>query len=148
MDAGALIAALGLQPHPEGGWYAQTWAAPAAQGERPIGTLIHFLLESGQRSHWHSVDAEEIWLWHAGDPVDLQIAPTETGPVRVHRLGPALDQGHVLQAVVPTGHWQAATPSRGPFGYTLVSCVVTPGFEFAGFNLAPPGWEPGSAHNR
>ena len=137
-----LIAKLDLQPHPEGGWYAETWRAPAPDGERASSTAIHFLLEAGQSSHWHRVDAVEIWLWHAGDPLELRIAENEAGPVSSHRLGPDALGTDVLQAVVPEHAWQAAAPIDGAHGYSLVSCVVAPGFEFAGFEMAPEGWEP------
>jgi len=134
-EAQQLIDRLGLIPHPEGGWYGETWRAAAPDGARAGGTLIHFMLTSGQRSHWHRVDADEIWLWQAGDPIELTIAPDVATPITL-----GLDR---WQAVVPAGHWQAATPVPGPHGYALVSCVVVPGFEFAGFELAPPGWAPG-----
>ena len=133
-----LIAALGLAPHPEGGWYRETWRAPSAKGERASSTAILFLLENDQRSHWHRVDADEIWLWQGGDPLTLSIAPGDHGPIEDHLLGP--DR---LQGVVPKGQWQAARPGAGAHGYALVSCVVAPGFEFAGFELAAEGWEPG-----
>ncbi|BEV00275.1 cupin domain-containing protein [Novosphingobium olei] len=140
-----LIEKLKLQPHPEGGWYGQTWRGPANESGRPTATLIHFLLEAGQASHWHTVDASEIWLWHAGDPVHLRIAPGDAGPVTTTVLGPEVLAGHAVQQVVPTGHWQAAAPvPDGTHGYALVSCVVAPGFDFAGFALAPAGWEPGA----
>ncbi len=142
--ASEIIERLGLQPHPEGGWYKETWRAPAAEGERAAATAIHFLLETGQRSHWHTVDANEIWLWHAGDPLVLSLAETDAGPVRDVVLGPDLAAGHGVQHVIPPGEWQAATPvGGGAHGYTLVSCVVAPGFEFSGFTLAPPDWAPG-----
>jgi len=137
--AGAIIAALGLEPHPEGGWYRQTWAAESGKGERAGATAIHFLLEAHQRSHWHKVDAAELWMWHAGAPVTLSIAPDDTGPVTEHCLGADVLAGEAPQVLVPTGHWQAAAPLGG---WSLVSCVVSPGFEFAGFELAPEGWEP------
>ncbi|MDF8333969.1 cupin domain-containing protein [Novosphingobium cyanobacteriorum] len=143
MNAADLIGTLGLAPHPEGGWYRETWRAQAAHGERAAGTLIHFLLETTQRSHWHRVDAAEMWLWHRGDPLTLKMAPTAEGPVIQTVLGPDLASGQVLQAVVPKDWWQAAEPVAGPEGYALASCVVTPGFEFAGFTLADAGWEPG-----
>jgi predicted cupin superfamily sugar epimerase len=138
-DARALIARLGLIPHPEGGWYRETWRAAATQGARAAGTLIHFLLESHQRSHWHRVDADEMWLWQHGDPLILAIAAGGAGPVTDIVLGP----DRHLQAIVPAGQWQAATPIAGPHGYALVSCAVVPGFDFAGFELAPAGWAPG-----
>jgi predicted cupin superfamily sugar epimerase len=137
--AAAIIEKLDLAPHPEGGWYRETWRAEAEAGERPSATAIHFLLEPHQRSHWHRVDAAEIWLWHAGDPLTLSIAEHDAGPLRRIVLGPDVLAGEEPQALVPPGHWQAAEP-RG--GWTLVSCVVSPGFDFAGFELAPEGWEP------
>jgi uncharacterized protein len=137
MSAAALIERLGLAPHPEGGWYRETWRAGAEPGARGASTLIHFLLEAGQRSHWHRVDADEIWLWQGGDPLNLAIA--EGDQVTHHQLSHDL-----LQAIVPKGHWQAAEPLPGPAGYVLVSCVVAPAFEFTGFELAPPDWAPGT----
>lgn len=139
--AAQIIARLALEPHPEGGWYRQTWCADAAPGERPGGTAIHFLLEAHQRSHWHRVDAAEIWLWHAGAPIGLSIAADHTGPAIVHKLGPDVIAGDAPQVLVPTGHWQAAAPIGG---WALVSCVVVPGFSFDGFELAPAGWQPGA----
>ncbi len=127
-DARALIERHRLSPHPEGGWYRETWRAPAAPGERAPGTAILFLLEQGQSSHWHKVDADELWLWHAGAPLELKIG-RETATLDA--LNP--------QALVPADEWQAATASAG---WTLVSCVVVPGFDFAGFTLAPEGWQP------
>jgi len=137
-DAQAIIARLRLAPHPEGGWYRETWRAAAAQGERASATAILFLLEAGQRSHWHRVDAAELWLWHAGSPLLLRIGE-EGAAVREIRLGGAVLAGEAPQQLVPPGAWQAATADRG---WALVSCVVSPGFEFAGFTLAPEGWEP------
>lgn len=140
-----LIERLMLQPHPEGGWYRETWRGPAGADGRAVGTAIHFLLEVGQASHWHTVDASEIWLWHAGDPVHLRLAASDAGPVHTVVLGGAPGRGQSVQHVVPDGHWQAAAPDpNGVHGYALVSCVVTPGFDFAGFHLAAPGWAPGA----
>ena len=130
-DAKALIARHGLAPHPEGGWYRETWRAAAAPGERAAGTAILFLLEQGQSSHWHKVDADELWLWHAGAPLMLRIGAES---VMLDAASP--------QALVPAGAWQAA---HADAGWGLVSCVVVPGFDFAGFTLAPPGWEPDRA---
>ena len=142
-SARALIDKLGLEPHPEGGWYRETWRAPAADGERASATAIHFLLEQGQSSHWHRVDAAEIWLWHAGDPLILSVAAgDDTAPEDI-RMGRDVLGGEAVQHVIPAGYWQAAAPARGEHGYALVSCIVTPGFEFSGFELAPPGWSPG-----
>jgi hypothetical protein len=135
MSAEAIIARLGLQPHPEGGWYRQTWEGPLVDG-RASGTAILFLLRAGERSHWHRVDADEIWLWHAGAP--LLLSMTGSGPGE-HRLGPDVLGGEAVQAVVPAGAWQAA---RSTGDWTLVSCTVSPGFRFDGFELAPPEWSP------
>lgn len=133
--AAAIVAALGLAPHPEGGWYAETWRAETDAGARPAGTAIYFLLKQGERSHWHRVDAAEVWLWHAGAPLLLETAASADGPARPVLLGPGLCRGERPQAVVPARHWQAA---RTTGAFTLVSCVVAPGFDFAGFELAPP----------
>lgn len=139
-EADRIIARLGLSPHPEGGWYRQTWQAEAPDGERSTATCIHFLLKAGERSHWHRVDADEVWLYHAGAPIELRIAPDAAGPAAAHRLGPDLQAGQAPQIVVPAHHWQAA---RSLGDWTLVSCVVSPGFRFDGFELAPPGFDIG-----
>lgn len=139
-----LIAKLGLERHPEGGWYAETWRGEVGQDGRATGTAIHFLLEAGQRSHWHTVDAAEIWLWHAGDPLLLGTATSDNVPVTEITLGPNALSGQSVQHVIQPGVWQAASVSDGPAGYALVSCVVAPGFEFSGFRLAPDGWAPGA----
>ena len=138
-----LIDRLGLEPHPEGGWYRETWRAPADEGERASATAIHFLLEQGQSSHWHRVDAAEIWLWHAGDPLILSVAAREAAAPEDTRMGSDVLDGEAVQHVIPAGYWQAAAPAEGEHGYALVSCIVSPGFEFSGFELAPPGWSPG-----
>jgi hypothetical protein len=143
-DAHAIIERLGLQPHPEGGWYRETWRGPAGLGGRAAATVIHFLLEAGQNSHWHKVDAAEIWLFHAGDPLRMLLAQDDAGPVRSVLLGNDVLAGHTPQHVVAPHEWQAAEPGPvGAAGYSLVSCVVAPGFEFSGFTLAPEGWAPG-----
>ncbi|MBW8755797.1 MAG: cupin domain-containing protein [Sphingomonadales bacterium] len=139
--AAAIIDRLGLTPHPEGGWFRETWRAEAAPGERPSATAIHFLLEPHQRSHWHRIDAAEIWLWHAGAPLTLSVAADDQGPARRIALGPDVLAGEEPQALVPPGHWQAARPVGG---WTLVSCLVSPGFDFAHFELASEGWAPGN----
>lgn len=135
MTADQIIAQLGLAPHPEGGHYRQTWVAGNAG--RPSGTCIYFLLKAGERSHWHRVDATEIWLYHAGAPLVLSLSATDAGPARDHLLTQDLSQG-APQMIVPENHWQAAH-STGD--YTLVSCTVSPGFQFEGFTLAPPGFD-------
>ncbi len=134
MSGKEIIRKLELQPHPEGGWYRQTWTGPLREG-RASGTAILFLLQAGERSHWHRVDADEIWLWHAGAPLILSIGVDVS---EEHRLGPDVLGGEVVQAVVPAGWWQAA---RSTGDWTLVSCTVSPGFRFEGFDLAPQGWE-------
>ena len=134
LDAGAVRAALDLQPHPEGGCFREVWRDTPEGGGRGAGTSILFLLAAGERSHWHRVDAAEVWPWQAGAPLLLGIG---TGSVR---LGPDLGAGEALQAVVPAGVWQAAE-SLG--AWSLVGCVVASGFEFSGFEMAPVGWVPG-----
>ncbi|PEQ11900.1 cupin [Novosphingobium sp. PC22D] len=138
-DPQQIIARLGLEPHPEGGWFRETWRAAAPVGERATATAIHFLLEAHQRSHWHRVDAAELWFWHAGAPLRLSVATGENAPIGHVRLGPDPIAGDSPQGLVPAGHWQAAEPLGG---WCLVSCVVSPGFDFAGFELAPEGWSP------
>ncbi|XDA99580.1 cupin domain-containing protein [Sulfitobacter sp. LCG007] len=135
MQAQEIIDRLGLSPHPEGGHFRQTWVA--GNDGRPSGTCIYFLLAEGERSHWHRVDATEIWLWHAGAPLVLSLSATETGPARDHLLTPDLEAG-APQIVVPEHHWQSA---RSLGAYTLVSCAVSPGFRFEGFTLAPEGFD-------
>ncbi|SEN73738.1 hypothetical protein SAMN05192583_3447 [Sphingomonas gellani] len=139
-DAGQLIAQLGLSAHPEGGWYRETWRADADAGVRAGATAILFLLEAGQRSHWHRVDAAEIWLWHAGHALSLSTAADGAGPVTSVTLGPDVLAGQTPQHVIAPHHWQAAEAVNG---WALVSCVVSPGFEFDGFTLAAEGWAPG-----
>ncbi|MCB2077151.1 MAG: cupin domain-containing protein [Novosphingobium sp.] len=140
--ARAIIEQLGLAPHPEGGWYRETWRADAPEGARASATAIHFLLEADDRSHWHRVDAAELWFWHAGHPLTLSTCASDAGSVEVVTLGPDVLAGHKPQALVPPGHWQAAQPVGG---WVLVSCVVSPGFQFSGFELAPKGWSPGAS---
>jgi hypothetical protein len=138
LDPAAIIATLDLRPHPEGGHYRETWRDSPEGGGRGAGTAILFLLAAGERSHWHRVDAAEGWHWHAGAPLRLRISDGHS-PV-THRLGPDHGAGETPFAMVPKGHWQAAE-SLG--GWTLVGCTVSPAFSFEGFELAPPGWEPG-----
>jgi uncharacterized protein len=136
--AADIIARLELQPHPEGGHYRETFRDTRMDGSgRALSTAIYFLLARGERSHWHRIDAVEVWHYYAGSALNLQIADS-TGPCRV-RLGPDLAAGEVPQAFVPAGAWQAAE-SNGD--WTLVGCTVAPGFDFAKFELAPKGWEP------
>jgi predicted cupin superfamily sugar epimerase len=136
--ANAIIDRLGLRPHPEGGWYAETWRHDADGDGRGAGTAIYYLLAAGQRSHWHRVDATEIWHHYAGDPLLLSVHVGDDATIDIV-LGDDLDAGHVPQAIVPAGAWQAAEPTGA---WTLVGCTVSPGFTFDGFELAPPGWSP------
>ncbi len=140
-SADDLIETLGLAPHPEGGHYRETWRAATVAG-RSGGTAIYFLLRAGEVSHWHRVDAVEVWHHYAGDPLELGIAPTGDEPAVWQVLGPDIAAGARPQLVVPAHAWQAARPLGE---WTLVGCTVVPGFDFAGFELAPPGWAPAGA---
>lgn len=134
-----LISQLNLLPHPEGGWYRETWRDPSPT--RGHGTAIYYLLAAGQRSHWHRIDAVEIWHAYAGDGFQLQVWDGHSPPQTVS-LGAELAAGQVPQYAVAAGSWQAATPLAGPNGWALAGCTVAPAFEFASFELAPPGWVP------
>jgi uncharacterized protein len=161
---------LDLAPHPEGGWYRETWrAGPESEpdgysGPRAAATVIYFLLRPGEESRWHRVRSDEMWLWHSGGPLTLldggtgdrpaaraaeeagvvpvpKEAQSPAGGVRSVLLGPDIAVGHVPQHVIPGGHWQAARPASD--AEVLVSCVVAPGFDFADFELLPPDEPPG-----
>ncbi|MGX9426725.1 MULTISPECIES: cupin domain-containing protein [Bradyrhizobium] len=136
--AADIIAQLDLKPHPEGGHYRETFrdSEKDASG-RSRSTAIYFLLGRGERSHWHRVDAVEIWHYYAGDALTLRIA--DASGQREIRLGPDLTAGEVPQAIVPAHAWQAAECTGD---WTLVGCTVAPAFEFAKFELAPKGWKP------
>ena len=138
--ASQVIEALGLQPHPEGGWFRETFRDEAAAGERAASTAIFYLLERGQVSAWHRVkDASEVWHHYAGGPLELRLAaPGE--PARVQVLGPDIFAGQTPQVVAPVNWWQSARPLGD---WTLVGCTVAPAFEFAAFEMAPEGFEPG-----
>ena len=136
--AADIIARLGLRPHPEGGHYRETFRDLRRDADsRAFSTAIYFLLARGERSHWHRIDAVEVWHYCAGSALTLQIAD-DAGQRRV-RLGPDLTAGEQPQAIVPPHAWQAAE-STGD--WTLVGCTVAPGFDFAKFEMAPQGWEP------
>jgi predicted cupin superfamily sugar epimerase len=139
ISATDLIQRLGLERHPEGGWYRETWRDLPADGGRGTGTAIYYLLQAGEVSAWHRVDAVEIWHWYAGAPL-LLCAATPDGLVVEQRLGNALDLGERPQAIVPEHHWQSA---RSLGAWTLVGCTVSPAFQFSGFELAPPDRTPG-----
>lgn len=142
MTADEIIELLKLEPHPEGGFFRETFrdpiGFPSGDATRAASTAIYFLLKGGQTSRWHKVDAVEIWHHYLGAPLELGIAP-ERGPARKLVLGPALQSGEHPQAIVPRDHWQQAR-SLGEF--TLVGCTVAPGFEFSSFTLAPDGFSP------
>ncbi|MBP0582261.1 cupin domain-containing protein [Labrys sp. LIt4] len=136
--AADIITLLGMQPHPEGGHYVQTFQDSPHHGDRPASTAIYYLLQAGERSHWHRVDAAEIWHFHAGSPLALDLSAD--GATTEHLiLGTDLAAGQRPQGVVPKGVWQAA---RSLGDWTLVGCTVAPGFRFEGFELAPPDWAP------
>jgi len=140
VTADEIIQRLGLVPHPEGGHYRETFRDPRTDASgRAASTAIYFLLRAGEVSRWHTVDAVEIWHWHAGAPLELGLAPPGGKPVTRRLVGSDLAAGQEPQVVVPTGHWQQA---RSLGAWTLVGCTVAPGFEFAGFVMAPPGFEP------
>lgn len=134
-----IIRLLDLKPHPEGGHFRETFRDPATDAAgRSVGTAIYYLLEAGEVSEWHRVDAAEIWHWYAGAPMVISMSPNGHDASAQH-LGPFLATGQRPQIVVPKGHWQSAT-SLG--AWTLVGCTVSPGFEFSGFEMAEPGWRP------
>lgn len=138
MNPDDIIRLLGLAPHPEGGHFRETYRDPAAApGGRAASTAIYFLLRAGEISRWHRVDAAEVWHWYAGAPLSLAIVENQTRSTV--RLGPALADGERPQAIVPAHAWQQAQ-SLGE--WTLVGCTVAPGFDFAGFEMAPEGFEP------
>ena len=139
MTADEVVALLGLAPHAEGGFYRETFRDSEPFGERSASTAIYYLLAAGQRSHWHRVDAVETWHFYAGEALELSIS--EDGRTsRTLILGADLARGERPQGVVPRGAWQSAA---SPGGWTLVGCTVAPGFEFAGFEMAPSDWRPG-----
>ena len=139
MDAHEVVERLGMLAHPEGGWYVETWRAPVTGEARPPVSTILYLLATGERSHWHRVDAAEVWQWSGGAALELRMWADGDPTVRTVRLGGDLGGGDEPQAVVPAGAWQAARPLGT---WSLVGCIVAPAFDFAGFELAPPDWEP------
>ena len=140
MTAAEIVEMLAMVRHPEGGWFVETFRDRAGGGGRSFSTAIYYLLEAGERSHWHRVDATEIWHFHAGAPLALSVS--DGNLVTPHLLGSNLVAGERPQAVVSAGVWQSAESTGA---WTLVGCTVAPGFEFSGFEMAPPGWQPGEA---
>jgi len=139
LGANEIIRMLGLTAHPEGGHYVETYRDAATPGTRPSMTAIYYLLAADEVSAWHKVDATETWLWQAGAPLMLTHS-LDGVTAHADRLGPDLRAGDRPQKVLPPQAWQTAE-SLG--AWTLVSCIVAPGFEFSGFELAPPHWRPG-----
>lgn len=139
-QARSIIERLRLEPHPEGGWYRETFRDTALDSAgRPHSTAIYYLLDVGEVSEWHRVrDAAETWHFYAGAPLVLTVSPNGHD-AESHRLGPEIGEGEVPQLTVPAGWWQTAT-SLGTF--TLVGCTVAPGFLFDSFELAPKDWRP------
>ncbi|MEM8616382.1 MAG: cupin domain-containing protein [Pseudomonadota bacterium] len=138
LGANEIIRMLGLKPHPEGGHYSETFRA-GSDGKREASTAIYYLLQADEVSAWHRVDGDEHWLWHAGAALCLTLSPPGGKGATAHTLGPDLRAGHRPQLTVPAHHWQTAE-SLG--AWTLVSCIVAPGFRFDGFEMAPPDWRP------
>lgn len=136
LSANEIIAQLDLAPHPEGGYYRQTWKAE--NEGRAVGTCIYFLLKSGEPSHWHFIDSTEIWHFYAGAPLILSLSETDKGPAIEHLLGADVSKGQSPQTIVPPNHWQAA---RTTGDYSLVGCTVSPGFKFEGFTLAAASFD-------
>ncbi len=137
--AEAIIDALGMLRHPEGGWYAETFRDAAGEPGRGASTLIYFLLKAGERSHWHRLlTSVEVWHYYVGAPLKLMVSP-DGRAIETMTLGPDIIAGERPQGVIPAGQWQAAE-STGDF--TLVGCTVAPGFIFDDFELAAPDWAP------
>ncbi len=136
IDADSLVKLLSLQPHPEGGWYTQTYRSAAevrtARGLRPASTAIYFLLQGDEFSALHRIASDEIWHFYTGSPLRVESISSD-GSVRDLLLGPDLLNGEVLQGTVPSGRWFGASLVHG--GYALVGCTVAPGFDFADFEM-------------
>ena len=138
MDADYIINYLDLIEHPEGGWFKETFQSKETSNGRSNLSMIYYLLKENENSHWHRVtDADEIWLWHLGDP--LLLSYSDERSTKEITLGPDLNNNEKLQAVIPKSIWQKAK-SNG--AWSLVSCVVAPAFSFDGFEMAKKGWEP------
>ena len=134
-----IIDNLGLEPHPEGGWFRETYRAVSGGSERSASTAIYYLLKSEEQSRWHRVvDADEIWNWYAGSSLLLSLSDNGRGRQEIV-LGANIVAGERPQAVVPKGIWQSSRPRDG---WALVGCVVAPAFRFEAFEMAPDGWEP------
>lgn len=142
LDAPDIIRLLDLKPHPEGGYYRETFRDAPGPNERALSTLIYFLLQAGQISAWHRVDAAEVWHYYAGAPLRLSIWQ-QAHRLQTVDLGIDFGAGQRPQGVVPAGFWQMAeAPAKSVPGWSLVGCSVAPGFAFSGFEIAEPGWQP------
>ncbi len=139
-DADAIVKKLGMQPHPEGGYFIETFRDEEGPEGRGHSTVIYYLLKAGERSHWHRVDAVEVWFWQAGAPLELSLSKDETG-TEILILGPDILADQQPQGIVPRYVWQSA---RSLGAWSLVSCMVAPGFLFEGFEIAEPDWAPTS----
>jgi len=138
-DPKSIIEALNMQPHPEGGWYVETYRHAPEDGSRGASTAIYYLLQAGEKSHWHRVrDADEVWHWHAGGPLKLGLS-LDGKISEAMILGPDIAAGQRPQGVIPADAWQAAEPMGD---WVLVGCTVAPAFEFAAFEMAAPDWQP------
>jgi predicted cupin superfamily sugar epimerase len=137
--ADEIIATLGMVAHAEGGHYVETWRHQPDEGGRAAGTAIYYLLRAGERAHWHRVDAAEIWHWYAGAPLTLSLSRDGVAMEEL-TLGNDLPTGARPQVLVPAGVWQSAASTGA---WSLIGCTVSPAFEYAGFEMAAPGWEPG-----
>jgi len=139
-QASDIIRLMDMNPHPEGGWYCETFRDTETIKGRPRSTAIYFLLEAGQFSRWHRVDAVEVWHWYGGSSISLMISEDGVSS-QTSILGPDIIAGERPQIIVPDMAWQSARPDGD---WSLVGCTVSPGFQFSGFEMAKPGWEPGS----
>jgi predicted cupin superfamily sugar epimerase len=138
LSATDIIRLLGMRSHPEGGHYVETWRDRPEGGGRGAGTAIYYLLQVGECSEWHRIDATEVWHWYAGAPLSLCISPDGHDVHAIH-LGPDLLRHQRPQAVVPPGAWQTAETLGA---WSLLGCTVSPAFEFTGFEMAAPDWRP------
>jgi len=138
IDPDEIVKRLELIPHPEGGFYRETFRDSDSGVARAHSTLIYYLLRAGEESRWHRIDAAEVWHFYLGDPLKLKTAEAG-GPAHIHILGPDIERGEILHFAVPKGVWQSARPLGA---FALVGCTVAPGFEFSGFEFAPCGWQP------
>lgn len=139
LSAAEIIEQLELSPHPEGGYFRETFRDSTLIAGRSMSTAIYYLLQAGEVSRWHRIDTAEIWHWYAGAALELSIYNASTHACQILDLGNTFKDNQQPQVIVPAHHWQSAY-TKGE--WTLVGCTVAPGFEFARFELAPEGWQP------